>query len=173
MAERAGTAVWDFEDTLYYKFPTPEQILRIPEVALRSDMWGFRAPRLLDIAGRFAEPTDWSAINLKAFNYDQLVLKLTELHGIGPKLADCIALFGFGHDAAVPVDTHVRQIAEGVLGVVPLTKSLTPSTYTYIADAYRAKFGDYAGWAQQYLFYDSLNSSTILNNAASIRNTSK
>ena len=35
-------------------------------------------------------------------------------------------------------------------------KSLTPRLYNAIADSYRERFGAFAGWAQQYLFYGEL-----------------
>lgn len=39
---------------------------------------------------------------------------LQELHGVGPKVADCIALFSLDKLDAVPCDTHVWQV-EGYL----------------------------------------------------------
>lgn len=32
--------------------------------------------------------------------------KLLALHGVGPKVADCVCLMGLGWGEAVPVDTH-------------------------------------------------------------------
>jgi len=36
--------------------------------------------------------------------------QLLELQGVGPKVADCICLFGLGWGEAVPVDTHGKHI---------------------------------------------------------------
>ncbi len=172
LAERAGTEIWRDSGVSYYEFPTASQILEVTEVDLRSDMWGYRAPTIRNVAFKFANDNEWCFFKLALMGYEELVLKLTELHGIGLKLADCIALFGFGHTASVPVDTHIRQIAESKLKVAPNTKSLTPSTYRQISNAYRERYGDFAGWAQQYLFYDSLNATTAANQTANIRNLS-
>lgn len=35
-------------------------------------------------------------------------------------------------------------------------KTLTPVVYQQIVDYFQAKFGPFAGWAQEYLFYDDL-----------------
>lgn len=44
--------------------------------------------------------------------YAQARKALTACRGIGPKVADCICLFGLGHREAFPVDTWVRRIVE-------------------------------------------------------------
>jgi len=43
---------------------------------------------------------------------------LLEVHGVGPKTADCVLLFAGGRDGVFPVDTHVHRIARR-LGVAP------------------------------------------------------
>ncbi|HEX2172529.1 MAG TPA: hypothetical protein VHL09_08800, partial [Dehalococcoidia bacterium] len=75
-----------------------------------------------------------------------------DLPGIGPKIADCICLFGLGFDEAVPIDTHVWAITHELFGTQVPSRTLTPRTYRYLGDLWRDRFGPYAGWAQQYLF---------------------
>jgi N-glycosylase/DNA lyase len=60
---------------------------------------------------------------------------------------------------AVPVDTHVFQLAKklGYIGKESDKKSLSDSLYNKIADCYEQKFGKYAGWAQQVLFAGDLD----------------
>ncbi|MFP9062557.1 endonuclease III domain-containing protein [Natrialbaceae archaeon A-chndr2] len=43
---------------------------------------------------------------------------LLEVHGVGPKTADCVLLFAGGQPGAFPVDTHVHRIARR-LGIAP------------------------------------------------------
>ena len=38
--------------------------------------------------------------------------ELTQLHGVGRKVADCIGLFSMDCAGLIPVDTHVFQIAQ-------------------------------------------------------------
>ncbi|SFF96497.1 endonuclease-3 [Halopelagius inordinatus] len=44
--------------------------------------------------------------------------RLLEIHGVGPKTADCVLLFAGGRGGVFPVDTHVHRIARR-LGVAP------------------------------------------------------
>ncbi|KAH0544492.1 hypothetical protein FGG08_001390 [Glutinoglossum americanum] len=79
--------------------------------------------------------------------------KLLELRGVGPKVADCICLFGLGWGEAVPVDTHVWQIAQRDYKFGKgKHKSLTKSTYDAIGDHFRTLWGKEAGWAHSVLF---------------------
>ncbi len=78
---------------------------------------------------------------------------LLKLQGVGPKVADCVCLMGLGWGEAVPVDTHVWQIAQrdykfgkGKHG------SLTKATYDAVANHFRQLWGKEAGWAHSVLF---------------------
>ena len=48
---------------------------------------------------------------------------------------------------AIPVDTHVWQIAKRDYRFRAGTKSLTPATYNAVGDLFRGIFGEYSGWA--------------------------
>ncbi|KAE8356208.1 DNA glycosylase [Aspergillus coremiiformis] len=79
--------------------------------------------------------------------------KLLGLQGVGPKVADCVCLMGLGWGEAVPVDTHVWQIAQrdykfGKGG----HKSLTKTTYDAVGNHFRSLWGKEAGWAHSVLF---------------------
>lgn len=88
--------------------------------------------------------------------------------GVGRKVADCVALFALDQHGAVPVDTHVWNIAcrhfdpglkasaasasgQNTLLLTPAdvqdAKSLTPSVYAKVGDEFRRRLGPYAGWA--------------------------
>ena len=68
------------------------------------------------------------------------------------------ACFPLDKDDAVPVDTHVRQIAQRTYfkDALPPSKALTKAIYEQIGDEFRRRFGPMAGWAQQYLFFHDL-----------------
>ncbi|KAL2014552.1 hypothetical protein VTN00DRAFT_2077 [Thermoascus crustaceus] len=79
--------------------------------------------------------------------------KLLELQGVGPKVADCVCLMGLGWGEAVPVDTHVWQIAQrdykfGKGG----NKTLNKATYDAVGNHFRKLWGKEAGWAHSVLF---------------------
>ncbi|KAF2674529.1 mitochondrial glycosylase/lyase [Microthyrium microscopicum] len=89
--------------------------------------------------------------------YREAHAALLELQGVGPKVADCVCLMGLGWGEAVPVDTHVWQIAvrDYKFGKGKQT-SLTKATYDAVADKFRALWGMEAGWAQSVLFTANL-----------------
>lgn len=83
--------------------------------------------------------------------------KLLDFKGVGRKVADCVLLFGLGWSETVPVDTHVFQIAIRDYAF-PATKNanLSPALHDKVSEFLAAKWGDYAGWAQQILFFADL-----------------
>jgi N-glycosylase/DNA lyase len=90
---------------------------------------------------------------------DVVVTELLEMHGVGRKVADCIALFSFNRTGIIPVDTHVFDIAlrdylknATVQSRISTASSMTPSVYNIIAECFRTRFGPYAGWAHSLLF---------------------
>lgn len=79
---------------------------------------------------------------------------LLELQGVGPKVADCVCLMGLGWGEAVPVDTHVWQIAVRDYKFKGGNKhaSLTKVLYDGVGAKFRGLWGEYAGWAHSVLF---------------------
>ncbi|MFC4359978.1 endonuclease III domain-containing protein [Halobium salinum] len=49
---------------------------------------------------------------------DEVRERLLEIHGVGPKTADCVLLFSGGRGGVFPVDTHVHRIARR-MGLAP------------------------------------------------------
>jgi N-glycosylase/DNA lyase len=161
LARRYGEPVAEIRGTTYYAFPGVDALAWADEAALREDLWGFRAPRVIRAAQFLQDqPAGWLE-SLREAPRELASKSLESLFGIGAKIADCISLFGLWHDDAVPIDTHVRQVAERLFMPGLKSKSLTPPVYLQVAEAYREKFGPYAGWAQQYLFYGELKTGTI------------
>lgn len=83
------------------------------------------------------------------------------------KVADCICLMSLNHLQAIPVDTHVYQIAAAnYIPQLKKVKSITPRIYGEIGDKFREVYGPLAGWAQtvylltlkiQYLFMPTIS----------------
>jgi N-glycosylase/DNA lyase len=61
-----------------------------------------------------------------------------EIKGVGPKVADCVLLFGLGFKEAFPIDVWIKRVISKYYG-----EDFTPEY-----------FGKYAGIAQQFLFYN-------------------
>ncbi len=127
-------------------FPRPEIIASCSESDLRDCKMGFRAPALLNTARRIAE---------HSFNLEGLVdlptvearQKLTELPGVGEKIANCVLLFGFGVQGAFPIDVWIlRALRELYFPQQAVTRA---EINAFVS----THFGPYAGYAQQYLFH--------------------
>jgi N-glycosylase/DNA lyase len=67
---------------------------------------------------------------------------------------------GLGWGEAVPIDTHVWQIAQRdySFGKGSKTKTLTKAMYDAVGDHFRSLWGPQAGWAQSVLFTANLKS---------------
>lgn len=72
--------------------------------------------------------------------------ELLQLEGVGPKVANCIMLFGLHDTGAFPVDTWVKHIMNDMYG---FEEKDAAGMQAFAC----GHFGRLAGYAQQYLFY--------------------
>ena len=92
-------------------------------------------------------------LNLRTKSYEEARDSLLNLSGIGPKVADCILLMSLDKSDAIPVDTHMFQIAANkYLPHLKNYKTVTDKIYKEIGGHFRGLYGDYAGWAHSVLF---------------------
>lgn len=134
----------EFEGEEYYAFPTPAALAAADEETLMSCGAGYRAPYILNTAKQLE---DGSFIeNIKTLNYADAKKELLKLMGVGPKVADCILLFAFGHKNAFPKDVWIRRIIKQEYSE-DLKKDADIDEFA------ERTFGKYAGIAQQYLFH--------------------
>jgi N-glycosylase/DNA lyase len=116
---------------------------------------GFRGRNIVKVARQIVQQGQGWAASLREMPYEQAHRELVALNGIGAKIADCVCLFSLDKTEAVPVDTHVWQLARDLY--FPHwsgPKSITSSAYNTVAGAFRERFGELAGYAQNFLFYD-------------------
>ncbi len=120
-----------------YAFPTPEALLEAGEEKIFSLKTGFRAKYIIDAARKVATgELDLSKIDTME-KYSDAAEYLMQIRGVGPKVAACALLFGFERTDAFPVDTWIKKVIDT----------------RFDGELDHAKFGSYAGIAQQYLFY--------------------
>lgn len=126
----------------YFAFPTHKQLLKATEKDFTDAGAGYRSKYLYDVLRQIDEKTldGWKDLPTK-----ELRSKLIKLSGVGPKVADCVLLFGYGRGDVFPVDTWIAQMYN------KFYKSL--ESRERIRENLTAEFGQFSGYAQQYLFY--------------------
>lgn len=157
MSRKWGTPLAVIDGVSYHAFPAPDIFTDelIPELERDCNL-GYRALNLVKAVEQIAtKPRGW-VWSLRQMPYEQAKAELMSIRGIGPKIADCVSLFALDKDEAVPVDTHIWQVANELYLTDIKTKSLTANTYNRISGLFQELFGEYAGWAQQYLFLSHL-----------------
>lgn len=151
-----GEAFDEVHGETVYKFPRADRIAQIPESELRAAGFGYRAASIpLAARALVGRGNDWLA-GLSELPYRNLRAELVGIKSVGPKLADCVALFGLHRTDVVPIDTHIWQAMTRLYFPQWQGLPLTAKRYDEASDFFRARFGVHTGWAHQYLFYDSV-----------------
>ena len=92
----------------YYTFPTAEKIAGLTLEDLSVLRSGFRAKYILD-AARKVSSGEVELKKLKAATTDGARDELMKITGVGPKVADCVLLFGLEHADAFPKDVWIKR----------------------------------------------------------------
>ncbi|XP_059359019.1 N-glycosylase/DNA lyase [Carassius carassius] len=156
LCQTLGALLFKLDDVAYHDFP-PLQALTDPsvEMHLRDLGFGYRA-RFLQQSSQIivnSHDPDW-LLSLRSAPYLQARDSLRALPGVGLKVADCVCLMSLDKFEALPVDTHVWQIAKRdyCFAGGSSQKTLTDRVYKEIGDFFRKLWGPYAGWAHSVLF---------------------
>ncbi|MCQ2069774.1 MAG: hypothetical protein MJZ68_01410 [archaeon] len=124
-------------------FPTPEQILKGKDTICECRL-GFREQRFIELAQRVHDG-EVDIEGMRSLTYSELIEALMDIKGVGPKIADCVALFGYGHLEAFPVDIRIQHVVKERYGV--------EGSYKTVSTFGRERFGRYAGYAQEFLYH--------------------
>lgn len=135
--EHAGKNMCD-----YFAFPTLTELAKYDVEFFVSAGLGYRAAQLVKLLGQLKSV---DIEKLKQMDTESLRKFLITLSGIGPKVADCILLFGFSRKDVFPVDTWIAKIFHDKFGDTDNRNEMREELIK--------KFGDLSGVAQQYLFY--------------------
>lgn len=150
-----GEPLNEVEGKTLWAFPTIERIAGLNEADLRSKGFGYRGATIPSAARQILEKPDGWLEGLRLRSYREGIGELCGIKGIGPKIADCVSLFGLRQMEAAPIDTHLWQAYCRLYRPDLKGKSLTSQRYGEAGDFFRDRFGDLTGWAHQYLFYDN------------------
>ena len=123
-------------DTEFYTFPTPKELANADIEDLNACSLGYRSP-YIEASAKAVYTKDMDLDAIDALDDEKLLGALMSLKGVGIKVANCVALFGYHRIAAFPIDVWIkRMIDEHYDGEFPL-------------ELYKG----YAGVIQQYIFY--------------------
>jgi len=154
MCVEYGELVTEFESVKYYSFPNLENLSH-PEVEakLRELGFGYRAKYIQQSAAFILSKggVPW-LFSHRVLPYTEARQSLLQLAGVGPKVADCVLLMSMDQVGAVPVDTHMFNIAKQYLPHLEQNKTVTDKVYLEIGNHFRSLYGEYAGWAHSVLF---------------------
>ncbi|KAG8436002.1 hypothetical protein GDO86_007193 [Hymenochirus boettgeri] len=155
-----GRRLCQLDSDVYYTFPSLEQLAAdSTEAKLRELGFGYRAKFISESARTILSrhSPDWLE-GLRFVPYEEAKAALCALPGVGAKVADCVCLMALDKSEAVPVDTHVWQIAKRdyLPHLGSGNKTLTDRVYRETGDFFRNLWGSHAGWAQSVLFCSDL-----------------
>ncbi len=148
----------EFDGFKTFSFPQPHQINSLAK--LKKCGLGYRAKYLFDSAKMFGDNKEFSTRQMRKLSYPEAKKRMMELPGVGEKVADCILLFSYGFFESFPVDVWVHRAMTGSYGreiksFVAEKKIKSKITEKVVAEFARSYFGEYAGYAQQFLFHDA------------------
>lgn len=141
MAEKYGK-----KEGEYYLFPALEEIKNASEEDLFGLRMGFRAKYIKDCIDKLLSgEVEFDKID--ELSSEELLKMLLKIKGVGQKVADCTMLFSMGRREVFPTDVWVKRVMEHLY---------FDGKDTNIKDIHsfaKDKWGELAGYAQQYLFY--------------------
>ncbi|HZJ58530.1 MAG TPA: DNA glycosylase [Clostridia bacterium] len=129
----------------HYRFPDVDALADADESELRGCGCGYRG-RYIKGTARMIRDGEINLGALKTMDYENAKEQLLKCPGVGPKVADCILLFSLRKGQAFPVDVWIGRIMEELY-------SRDMVDFKDIRGFADNRFGNLAGYAQQYLFY--------------------
>ena len=119
-----------------YTFPSADILARASLDEISKTGCGYRTEYIKDLAVNVSN----GSIDIKeliTLDTDLLLNKLQSIYGIGPKIANCISLYGLHRLEAFPIDVWMQRIIDR----------------EYNGNINIASYGKFAGVMQQYMFY--------------------
>lgn len=129
-----------------YFFPTLQQLKGATAEELRLCKTGFRDKYILDSIENI-ENGNLKLEDLFNLSSDEAKEQLLKIKGVGTKVADCVLLFSLKKNDVFPTDVWVKRVMEYFYF------NEQDTSIKKIHSFAKEKWGDLAGYAQQYLFY--------------------
>ena len=128
----------------YYAFPKSERFSEKDEDFYKQLGYGYRAGYTTAVAS--ALNSGFNLDKIAELNTEDLKKELLSLKGVGPKVADCVSLFGYHRTDSFPVDTWIEKLYREDFGGKETDRNKITSYFLNL-------FGEKSGYVQQYIFY--------------------
>lgn len=110
-----GKLIGKLNEVAYYTFPCIESLTnKTVEARLRELKFGYRAKFIYNAAVYLSTQNDGGEkwlYSMRDRSYEEVHAELVKIPGVGKKVADCVCLMSLDKLDAIPVDTHVFQMA--------------------------------------------------------------
>ena len=130
-----GEPAGEYAGRAYYSVPGPQKVASLTAEELGPVRLGYRTRYLIESAKMVCE---------KGLPEDEE--QLSALCGVGPKVANCILLFGMGRHESFPIDVWMARVMNQLYGI-------DEKNHKEMSAYAGSHFGSLGGFAQQYLFY--------------------
>ncbi len=145
ISERYGEYIGDYYGKKYYSFPTSDKLENLSIEEIKDCRTGFRAKYIAN-AAKVVSSKQIDIYDLECLSTEDARKQLLLFSGVGRKVSDCIMLFSMKKQDAFPIDVWVKRVMEHFY-------FKNDTKLEDIQKFAQNKFGEYAGFAQQYLFY--------------------
>jgi len=126
----------------FFLFPSIDQLRHLEVDDFQSMLFGYRSKWLKELV----DTIDIRMFKtLKNMPLEQKLNYMTGFSGIGYKVANCVALFGFSDFRAFPVDVWISRFLNQYFGVTGNAENLMVVGQEI--------FGEFCGYIQEYIFY--------------------
>ncbi|MDR2266813.1 MAG: 8-oxoguanine DNA glycosylase [Christensenellaceae bacterium] len=127
----------------YYAFPTLESLCRADVDLFKQAGAGYRAEYISRTARMI---NDGFSLDVCKMTSEEARAHLMQLPGVGPKVADCVLLFGYGRTDVFPTDVWINRVYCDLYDEHAKTRREASKRLAL-------EFGELSGFVQQYLFY--------------------
>lgn len=141
-----GEPLGEWRGKKRFGFPAPERLAELSREDLAVCRLGYRDKYVIGAAQAVAGDNGRTLTAARYADQEEALKYILTLPGAGPKVASCIMLFGLLHYGSFPLDVWMKRIMSELYGY-ELQDVKGMSEYA------RIHFGEYSGFAQQYLFY--------------------
>lgn len=150
-----------FDGLDFHMFPTPRKLARVHPDDLAKCGLGYRT-RYVHETAKIINKNELKFERLKNATYKEAKAELVKLPGVGLKVADCVLLFSLEKLEAFPIDVwikraitehYARYFQKELILRTTSKRSLTSMDYEKLNAFGREYFGEYAGYAQEYLYH--------------------